>query len=107
MPCAPVSRIPPQHPGGGVSVLSSAPLHSRDNPMRASTHNIFFRVVVRRRMLKGPAPFGWELHSGDTIVPLHVSSSGFDSMEAAYAAGQTKLADLLNSKKSGGKARAA
>jgi hypothetical protein len=62
--------------------------------MKSRTSDLFLRVVVRR-VVSGPAPFGWEVSNGDTIVPLHVSLSRFGTMEAAYHAGQARLADLM------------
>jgi hypothetical protein len=61
--------------------------------MSATTELLFTRVVVRR-MAAGATPFGWEVYKGDTVVPLHVSTDRFRSMEAAYQAGRTKLSDF-------------
>ena len=52
-------------------------------------------VVVRRRARAGLAPFGWEVHGADTAEPLHVSLDRFASMEAAYGAGQARLAEFI------------
>jgi hypothetical protein len=57
-----------------------------------------YRVVVRR-LAGGATPFGWEVHSGETIVPLQVSAERFGSMEAAYIAGRSKLADMVPQKR--------
>jgi hypothetical protein len=66
--------------------------------MKPTTDPFSYRVVVRR-MAAGAAPFGWEVHSGETIVPLQVSAERFCSMEAAYIAGQSKLADMAPQKR--------
>ncbi|MDQ2761986.1 MAG: hypothetical protein M3Y22_00305, partial [Pseudomonadota bacterium] len=55
------------------------------------------RVIVRRVGL-GAAPFAWEIHGSNTPVPRYVSPDRFRSMEAAYDAGQARLAEFLPSK---------
>ena len=57
--------------------------------MKSRTSDLFLRVVVRR-VVSGPAPFGWEVSNGDTIVPLHVSLSRFGTMEAGLSCGTSQ-----------------
>jgi hypothetical protein len=52
-------------------------------------------IVVRRRARAGTAPFGWEVHGADTAEPIHVSPERFTTMEAAYGAGQARLAEFI------------
>lgn len=67
--------------------------------MSATLNEFLFKVVVRRVNTGAASPFGWELYRGDTIVPLHVSADRFQSMEAAYAAGRMKMADVASQRK--------
>jgi hypothetical protein len=62
--------------------------------MRISKEALAVSVVVRRVKI-GTAPFGWEVHHAAAVKPLHVSSETFRSMEAAYRAGQARLAEIL------------
>ena len=55
--------------------------------MRLLKDELNLKVVVRR-VATGAAPYGWELHSGDVITPIHLSRARFRSMEAAFKAGQ-------------------
>jgi hypothetical protein len=65
--------------------------------MLTSTDHLNTRVVVRRVGL-GAFPFAWEIHGSNTSVPRYVSPDRFRSMEAAYGAGQARLAEFLPSK---------
>ncbi|HEX2939877.1 MAG TPA: hypothetical protein VHO91_02445 [Rhodopila sp.] len=67
--------------------------------MTAATNPFFFKVVVRR-VTTGAAPFAWEVHRDENVLPLQVSADRFGSMEAAYLAGQAKLADIMVQKRS-------
>lgn len=67
--------------------------------MRISTEELNLKVVVRR-VATGSTPFAWELHSGDSITPVHVSTERFRSLHAAYTAGQTGLADYVSQRRS-------
>ena len=58
---------------------------------------LFMRVVVRRTGV-GAAPFTWEVH-GDAATPVYVSDDRYKSMEAAYQAGQTRLAEFMPTKR--------
>ena len=58
--------------------------------MRTAREMLDYKVVVRR-VATGSAPFAWELHKGDTMIPVRVSQQRFKSMEAAYKAGQVEL----------------
>ena len=60
--------------------------------LRLSKDELNLKVVVRR-VATGAAPYGWELHSGDMVTPIHVSRARFRSMEAAFKAGQAGLAE--------------
>ncbi len=55
--------------------------------------HLFARVVVRR-IGKGEASFGWEIQGEETVDPSYVSPDKFGSMEAAYRAGQARLAEF-------------
>ena len=62
---------------------------------RITKEALSISIVVRRRARGGTAPFGWEVHGADTAEPLFVSPDRFTSMEAAYAAGQARLAEFI------------
>jgi hypothetical protein len=62
--------------------------------MRVSKEALAISVVVRR-VRTGAAPFGWEVHHAAALKPIHVSSETFRSMEAAYRAGQARLAEFI------------
>ena len=55
--------------------------------------HLFARVVVRR-VGKGEASFRWEIQGEETVAPSYVSPDKFGSMEAAYQAGQARLAEF-------------
>jgi hypothetical protein len=61
--------------------------------MRLTKEALSVSIVVRRTGV-GAAPFGWEVHVTGS-GPIHVSSERFRSMEAAYRAGQARLADFI------------
>ena len=67
--------------------------------MQLSKDELNLKVVVRR-VATGAAPYGWELHSGDLIAPIHVSRARFCSMEAAFKAGQAGLAEHVAARQS-------
>ena len=50
--------------------------------------------VVVRRVGRGSAPFGWEIHRSDLESLVHVSPARFGSMDAAYAAGTAQLPEF-------------
>jgi hypothetical protein len=60
--------------------------------MRTAWYAFYYSVVVRR-VGTGSTPFRWEVQAADGLVPTHVSSERFRSMQAAYEAGQVWLAD--------------
>jgi hypothetical protein len=62
--------------------------------MRVTREALAVSVVVRRVRI-GAAPFGWEVHYAAAAKPLHVSPETFRSMEAAYRAGQARLAEFV------------
>jgi hypothetical protein len=62
--------------------------------MRTSKELLSLSIVVRRVRV-GSAPFGWEVHRVDTAGPIHVAPDRFRSMEAAYRAGQARLAEFI------------
>ena len=62
--------------------------------MRISKEALALSVVVRRIHV-GAAPFAWEVHRTSASAPVQVSAERFRSMEAAYQAGQARLADLI------------
>jgi hypothetical protein len=55
-------------------------------------------IVVVRRVGIGAVPFTWEIRESGTVVPSCVSPDRFRSMEAAYSAGQARLAESLRPK---------
>lgn len=56
--------------------------------------------VVVRRVARGAAPFGWEVHRTDLERLIHASPARFGSMEAAYTAGAAQLAEFIPPKRS-------
>ena len=60
--------------------------------MRKTWYDFYYGVIVRR-VGTGSSPFRWEVQAVDGILPVQVSSERFRSMQAAYEAGQTWLAD--------------
>ena len=62
--------------------------------MRISKEALTIRVVVRRVGI-GSARYRWEIHAMDTAEPVHVSAVSYIGMEAAYSAGQARLADFI------------
>jgi hypothetical protein len=61
--------------------------------MRLSKEALSIRVVVRRAR-RGAAPFIWEINKDNMAEPVYVSPDAFASMEAAYQAGQARLAEF-------------
>ena len=61
--------------------------------MRLSKEALSTRVVVRRART-GAAPFVWEISKDSMAEPVYVSCEAFVSMEAAYRAGQARLAEF-------------
>ena len=60
--------------------------------MRKTWYDFYYGVIVRRVGM-GSSPFRWEVQAVDGILPVQVSSERFRSMQAAYEAGQTWLAN--------------
>jgi hypothetical protein len=67
--------------------------------MRLSKEALSIRVVVRRAK-RGSTPFIWEINRDSMIEPVFVSPETFVSMEAAYKAGQARLAEFVPSSRS-------
>jgi len=67
--------------------------------MRMTKEILSINVVVRRVKV-GAAPFGWEVHGIETAEPVYVSPDRYSSMEAAYRAGQARLAEFVPSRRS-------
>ncbi len=61
--------------------------------MRLSKEALSIRVVVRRAR-RGTTPFIWEINRDSMAEPVYVSPEAFVSMEAAYQAGQARLAEF-------------
>ncbi len=61
--------------------------------MRLSKEALSTRVVVRRAR-RGAAPFIWEINTDSMAEPVCVSPEAYGSMEAAYQAGQARLAEF-------------
>ena len=62
--------------------------------MRLSKEALSIRVVVRRTR-RGASPFIWEINRDTMVKPVFVSPEAFVSMEAAYNAGQARLAEFV------------
>jgi hypothetical protein len=62
--------------------------------MRLSKEALSTRVVVRRAR-RGAAPFVWEINRDSMAEPVFVSPETFASMEAAFCAGQARLAEFI------------
>ena len=58
---------------------------------RKSSWNIKDPKIVIRRVAAGAKPFIWEIHEGETMIPLQVSQQRFKSMQEAYQAGGNEL----------------
>ena len=56
-----------------------------------SSWNIKDPKIVIRRVAAGAKPFIWEIHEGETMIPLQVSQQRFKSMQEAYQAGGNEL----------------
>jgi hypothetical protein len=67
--------------------------------MRLSKEALSIRVVVRRAG-RGATPFVWEINRESMVEPVFVSPECFVSMEAAYKAGQARLAEFVPSSRS-------
>jgi hypothetical protein len=61
--------------------------------MRLSKEALSIRVVVRRAR-RGAARFVWEINKDSMADPVYISPEAFVSMEAAYQAGQARLAEF-------------
>jgi hypothetical protein len=61
--------------------------------MRISKEALSTRVVVRRAR-RGAAPFVWEINNDTMSEPVYVSPEAFVTMEAAFVAGQSRLAEF-------------
>lgn len=59
-----------------------------------SSSNLDLKVVVRR-VAAGSAPFQWEVEREGAITPIQMSTERFRSMQDAYDAAQTWLADFV------------
>jgi hypothetical protein len=77
---------------------SRSRVNSGGDFMRTTAEDLNLRVVVRR-VTTGSAPYRWEVHETGTLLPLHTSSQRFRSMETAFKAGQTGLADFIFSRR--------
>jgi hypothetical protein len=62
--------------------------------MRIPREALFISVVVRRVGV-GAAPFTWAIERTDVETLIHLSTDRYRSMEAAYRAGQARLADFI------------
>jgi hypothetical protein len=51
--------------------------------------------VVARRIGVGATPFGWAIQRTDTDTVIYVSPDRYRSLDAAYTAGQARLADFI------------
>ncbi len=61
--------------------------------MRLSKEALSTRVVVRRAR-RGAAPFIWEINTDTMTKPVCVSPEAYGTMEAAYQAGNARLAEF-------------
>jgi hypothetical protein len=55
---------------------------------------------VVRRSKQGARPFIWEINQESAVEPLLVSVESFVSMEAAYKAGEARLAEFVPASRS-------
>jgi hypothetical protein len=62
--------------------------------MRLSKEALSIRVVVRRARI-GATPFIWEINRDSMAEPVCVSPDAYVSLEAAFNAGQRRLADFV------------
>jgi hypothetical protein len=62
--------------------------------MNSEEANLSIKVVVRR-VRTGARPYGWEIQGEDGVEPIYVSPDSFPAMEAAYRAGQARLAEFI------------
>lgn len=62
--------------------------------MRFTKEALSTKVVVRRAKT-GATPFVWEINRDSMHKPIYVSSETFGSMEAAYSAGEARLAEFV------------
>jgi hypothetical protein len=69
-----------------------------DIPMRLSKEALSIKVVVRRAR-RGATPFIWEINRDSMVEPVYVSPDAFVSMEAAFKAGQARLAEFVPSRR--------
>jgi hypothetical protein len=67
--------------------------------MRLSKEALSIRVVVRRAR-HGSTPFVWEINRDNMVAPVFVSPEAFVSMEAAFKAGQARLAEFVPTSRS-------
>jgi hypothetical protein len=62
--------------------------------MRLTKEALSIRVVVRRARI-GATPFIWEINRDSMVEPICVSPGAYVSLEAAFKAGQQRLADFV------------
>lgn len=67
--------------------------------MRLSKEALSIKVVVRRAR-RGATPFVWEINRDSMVEPVFVSPETFVSMEAAYKAGEARLAEFVRASRS-------
>jgi hypothetical protein len=67
--------------------------------MRLSKEALSIKVVVRRAK-RGATPFVWEINRDSMAEPVYVSPDTFVSMEAAFNAGQARLAEFVPARRS-------
>ncbi len=73
--------------------MQAMPLE-RTFPRRLS-RDVLGTTVVVRRVWRGATPFRWEIFKAEMAEPVHVSATGFRSMEAAYTAGRAMMTQML------------
>jgi hypothetical protein len=85
--------------GGGnrflIPVRHDADRNPQPRARRPMSIDCLYTKVIVRRVGVGAAPFAWEVVGAEPGPPLHVSSERFRSMEAAFSAGQDRLAEFL------------
>ncbi len=81
--------------GGGQGAVHQQHVEGSEmaSPMRISEAALSIRVVVHR-IKTGAAPFRWEIH-GDAPEPIYASPAEFTGIDAAFRAGQARLAEFM------------
>jgi hypothetical protein len=90
-----------------MSVSLASNTVSASIPGLSAAAELAIRVKLRRQELNywitvrrtnhGRRPFRWELRGADTAEPLQLSDESYPTMDLAYQAGQSSLAEFIGS----------